>query len=73
MDDCIAGFLPASDDNLKLLAHELEGNSATRTRTWVARVRAEYPSQLDYSGLGGAFRALIITKTRSPLYLPAKP
>ena len=26
------------------------GNSATRTRTRVARVRAEYPSQLDYSG-----------------------
>ena len=26
------------------------GNSATGTRTRVARVRAEYPSQLDYSG-----------------------
>jgi hypothetical protein len=25
-------------------------NSATGTRTWVARVRAEYPNQLDYSG-----------------------
>ena len=25
-------------------------NSATGTRTRVARVRAEYPSQLDYSG-----------------------
>ena len=25
-------------------------NSATRIRTWVARVRAEYPNQLDYSG-----------------------
>ena len=25
-------------------------NSATRTRTRVARVRAEYPNQLDYSG-----------------------
>ena len=24
--------------------------SATGTRTWVARVRAEYPNQLDYSG-----------------------
>ena len=26
-------------------------NSATGTRTWVARVRAEYPNQLDYGGL----------------------
>ena len=26
--------------------------SATRTRARVARVRAEYPSQLDYSGVG---------------------
>ena len=26
-------------------------NSATGTRTWVARVRAGYPNQLDYSGL----------------------
>jgi hypothetical protein len=25
-------------------------NSATGTRTRVARVRAEYPNQLDYSG-----------------------
>ena len=24
---------------------------ATGTRTWVARVRAEYPNQLDYSGV----------------------
>ena len=28
--------------------------SAAGTRTRVARVRAEYPNQLDYSGLGGA-------------------
>ena len=27
-------------------------NSATGTRTRVARVRAEYPNQLDYSGFG---------------------
>ena len=27
-------------------------NSATGTRTRVARVRAEYPNQLDYSGVG---------------------
>ena len=26
-------------------------NSATGTRTRVARVRAEYPNQLDYSGV----------------------
>ena len=29
----------------------LNKNSATGTRTRVARVRAEYPNQLDYSGL----------------------
>ena len=29
----------------------LPENSATGTRTRVARVRAEYPNQLDYSGL----------------------
>ena len=28
----------------------LNKNSATGTRTRVARVRAEYPNQLDYSG-----------------------
>ncbi len=28
-------------------------HSATGTRTRVARVRAEYPNQLDYSGYGG--------------------
>ena len=33
------------------LIHEWE-NSATGTRTRVARVRAEYPNQLDYSGSG---------------------
>ena len=30
-------------------------SSATRTRTRVARVRAEYPNQLDYSGVGAAY------------------
>ena len=37
-------------------------NSATGTRTRVARVRAEYPNQLDYSGSWKAFvmRALQI-------------
>ena len=30
--------------------HEARRNSATGTRTRVARVRAEYPNQLDYSG-----------------------
>ena len=35
-------------------------NSATGTRTRVARVRAEYPNQLDYSGVGSRswFRVL---------------
>ena len=31
-------------------AQPLQQNSATGTRTRVARVRAEYPNQLDYSG-----------------------
>ena len=31
--------------------NRLRNNSATGTRTRVARVRAEYPNQLDYSGL----------------------
>ena len=30
--------------------HQQKENSATGTRTRVARVRAEYPNQLDYSG-----------------------
>ena len=30
--------------------HRWTQNSATGTRTRVARVRAEYPNQLDYSG-----------------------
>ena len=33
----------------------LPENSATGTRTRVARVRAEYPNQLDYSGDGYVF------------------
>ena len=35
---------------LWLLRFFLQENSATGTRTRVARVRAEYPNQLDYSG-----------------------
>ena len=38
----VFGFEPLDQEPL--------GNSATGTRTRVARVRAEYPSQLDYSG-----------------------
>ena len=34
--------------------------SATGTRTRVARVRAEYPNQLDYSGLIGEFKVCIL-------------
>ena len=33
-------------------------NSATGTRTRVARVRAEYPNQLDYSGVVSCWRPL---------------
>ena len=32
----------------------VRGASATGTRARVARVKAEYPSQLDYSGVGQA-------------------
>ena len=38
----VAGSIPAGGFSSK--------NSATGTRTRVARVRAEYPNQLDYSG-----------------------
>ena len=38
-----------------------ESNSATGTRTRVARVRAEYPSQLDYSGSCKATQVVQIT------------
>ena len=37
-------------DTLALLLLLPQQNSATGTRTRVARVRAEYPNQLDYSG-----------------------
>ena len=37
-------------DILALLLPVPQQNSATGTRTRVARVRAEYPNQLDYSG-----------------------
>ena len=35
---------------------QLIENSATGTRTWVARVRAEYPNKLDYSGFSDRTR-----------------
>ena len=34
-------------------------NSATGTRTRVARVKAEYPNQLDYSGLVMSFEKIV--------------
>ena len=46
-------FLAACGSQLCLLSmpsHEARRNSATGTRTRVARARAEYPNQLDYSG-----------------------
>ena len=39
-----------SDCSLELLSHGFNAHSATGTRTRVARVRAEYPNQLEYSG-----------------------
>ena len=33
-------------------------NSGTGTRARVARVRAEYPNQLDYTGAGGVFNGV---------------
>ena len=47
------------------------GASATGTRARVARVRAEYPSQLDYSGVGKR-RSPGLHATRPPLALPTK-
>ena len=51
-----------NNDMLKyfLLSHPVAGaqysNSATGTRARVARVRAEYPDQLDYSGVASSLR-----------------
>ena len=42
------------DDDLQCL---VQANSAAGTRTRVARVRAEYPNQLDYGGFGSGFSA----------------
>ena len=39
-------------------------NSATGTRTRVARVRAEYPDQLDYSGAVIQFPTVPIMQTK---------
>ena len=39
----------SQDRELKSKLHK-DNYSATGTRTRVARVRAEYPNQLDYSG-----------------------
>ena len=36
---------------------------ATGTRTRVARVRAEYPNQLDYSGLAMALKMRVLLQT----------
>ena len=61
LNGCLHRWLvPAPDDDLDLLSQWFDAHSATGTRTQVARVRAEYPSQLDYSGLGAAVRALFV-------------
>ena len=41
-------------------------NSATGTRTRVARVRAEYPNQLDYSGVADSSDPIYMA--RSPIF-----
>ena len=45
-------------------AFSVPNNSATGTRTRVARVRAEYPNQLDYSGVADASHRLYIRGPR---------
>ena len=49
---------------VKLGAREGCNISATGTRTRVARVRAEYPNQLDYSGSGQAVSTQNLTQRR---------
>ena len=44
---CFAASMPHAPSFVNVFSAE---NSATGTRTRVARVRAEYPNQLDYSG-----------------------
>ena len=53
LTDAHSDSLPTSQSSICRLA-TLAQNSATGTRTRVARVRAEYPNQLDYSGSGQA-------------------
>ena len=38
-------------------------NSGTGTRARVARVRAEYPNQLDYTGAGRVFKGVYMPQT----------
>ena len=45
-------LIPIDAANWRCVVIRMHGNSATGTRTRVARVRAEYPNQLDYSGDG---------------------
>ena len=50
----VAGFLaPTPTPWRHQTCHDCAKHSATGTRTRVARVRAEYPNQLDYSGVAG--------------------
>ena len=43
-------------------------NSATGTRTRVARVRAEYPNQLDYSGPTIQFGLFVVLVTHVKIW-----
>ena len=45
---------------------EEQTSSATGTRTRVARVRAEYPNQLDYSGVGAAYFDIVCVSSEKP-------
>ena len=62
---------------LSLDAARAPSNSATGTRTRVARVRAEYPDQLDYSGVVRLLRLASITAWMQPktymLFLTHRP
>ena len=49
-----------------------EPNSATGTQTRVARVRAEYPDQLDYSGVEDPYICINTSSIVSPQRWPAR-
>ena len=50
----MVAMLPLYDGSWSVNLVQVVEHSATGTRTRVARVRAEYPNQLDYSGFRSA-------------------